>query len=76
MKKRLRAEIYDAYTAMGRSGLRVDPEVYELARMRLKDPALCGSYAKDAGPLPVEQQEPNQVRLAIYISRNPIAVHR
>eukprot|EP00966_Prymnesium_polylepis_P211376 4895041-Prymnesium_polylepis.1 len=56
MKQRLAAggvaEIYESFLQMGQNGVRVDPEVYELARTRLQNSQLCGKHCKQMEPLP------------------------
>lgn len=48
MKKRLRAEIFDAYVQMGQRGLLVDPELYQRVRANLANEVLCGRYARSS----------------------------
>ena len=50
MKKRLRAEIYEAFIKMGLEGLLVDAVVWETARERLASTQLCGNHAKPRDP--------------------------
>lgn len=46
MKKRLRAEIFNAYIQMGQRGLVVDPELYQVVRQKLASEVLCGKHAR------------------------------
>ena len=51
-KQELRAEIYSSFVAMGQRRLPVDPDMYELVRMRLADERICGEYWQNSLPLP------------------------
>ena len=52
MRQRLRAEIFTAFVEMGQRRLPVDPELYEVVRQKLANPALCGQYVSTRPPLP------------------------
>lgn len=46
MKRRLRAEIFDAYIQMGQRGLPVDQELYHVVRSKLANETLCGRHTR------------------------------
>lgn len=58
MKKRLRAELYTSYLKMGKMGLRVDAQLWEVVRQKLASHELCGTHASVwTEPLPARAQE-------------------
>lgn len=48
LKKRYRAEIFNAYIQMGQRGLHVDPLVYQAVREKLANQELCGKHARSS----------------------------
>ena len=62
MKQRLRAEIYESISEMGRKGVRIDQSLFELARARLADATLCGKHAKQTEPMPPPQEPAKRSR--------------
>lgn len=63
MRKRLRAEIYISYLKMGKQGLQVDPQLYEVVRKNLASRELCGPHvAVWSDPLPVRVPKPTPAK--------------